>query len=128
MKRLFVLIPLMALLAGCAVVTPRTFERVVADAEANGDKYTEEDWQNADRMFEQFSDRYDYSRLADLSEQEQREVGRLTARYVKVRARAAMGDVNKTLKAGVSVMRGFIEGLGLNLSDSPLPTDPDEQQ
>ena len=114
MKKRFILIPLLALLmTSGVVVTPRTFERVVVDAEQNGANYTREDWEKADKMFEHFSDRYDYDRLADMSEEEQREVGRLTARYLKVRARSAMDEVGKSLKAGFSVMRGFMEGFGV---------------
>ena len=115
------------LTASCAVVTPRTFERVVVDAEQNGDKYTDEDWQKADKMFEAFSDKYDYERLTQLSQAEQREIGRLTARYLKVRARSAIGEMGKALRAGSEVLRGFMEGIGISPVAAPMPADPDDE-
>ena len=105
------------LMAGCAQTSPRTFERVVADAEQNGDKYSEEDWQRADENFDRFCKYYDYERLQKMSEEEQREVGRQMARYTKARAKSAMQDLGGMLKTGAALMRGFLEGLGLEIEE-----------
>ena len=118
-----VLLSAVMLLAGCATSSPRTFERVVADAEQNGDKYNQEDWERADENFERFCQRYDYDQLQRMSEEEQREVGRLMARYTKARAKSAMKDLDGMLKTGAALLQGFFEGLGLEIGDD----DKDEE-
>lgn len=101
------------LLAACSTTSPRTFERVVADAEQNGAKYNEEDWNRADGDFQRFCQRYDYDQLKAMSEEEQREVGRLMARYVKARVESTVKDFDTLLKTGTTLLKGFAEGLGL---------------
>ena len=100
------------MLAGCATTSPRSFERVVADAEQNGDKYSQEDWEHADARFEDFCNHYTYDELQKMSEEEQREVGRLMARYTKARAKSALKEVDGVLKTGAALLKGFLEGLG----------------
>lgn len=106
------------LLAGCASTSPRTFERVVADAEQNGQQYSQEDWERADENFEHFCQRYDYAQLQKMSEEEQREVGRLMARYTKARAKSALKDVDGALRTGAALLKGFLEGLGMEVEES----------
>ena len=113
-----VLLSAVLLLAGCATSSPRTFERVVANAEQNGDKYSQEDWERADESFEHFCQRYDYAQLQKMSEEEQREVGRLMARYTKARAKSAMKDLDGFIKTGATLLEGFLEGLGLEVEES----------
>ena len=113
-----VLLSAVLLLAGCATSSPRTFERVVANAEQNGDKYSQEDWERADENFERFCQRYDYDQLQKMSEEEQREVGRLMARYTKARAKSAMKDLDGFIKTGATLLEGFLEGLGLEVEES----------
>lgn len=108
---------LAVLLAACASTSPRTFERTVADAEQNGEKYSQEDWERADVDFDRFCQYYNYDRLQAMSEEEQREVGRLMARYTKARAKSALKDVNGALKTGAALLRGFLEGLGLEIEE-----------
>ena len=113
-----VMLSAVMLLAGCATTSPRTFERVVADAEQNGDKYDQEDWEQADARFENFRNHYNYDALQKMSEEEQREVGRLMARYAKVRAKSALKDVDGALKTGAALLRGFLEGLGMEIEEN----------
>ncbi len=113
-----VLLSAVLLLAGCASTSPRTFERVVADAEQNGQQYSREDWERADESFEHFCQRYDYAQLQKMSEEEQREVGRLMARYTKARAKSAMKDLDGFIKTGATLLEGFLEGLGLEVEES----------
>lgn len=113
-----VLLSAVMLLAGCATSSPRTFERVVANAEQNGDKYSQEDWERADENFERFCQRYDYDQLQKMSEEEQREVGRLMARYTKARAKSALKDVDGALRTGAALLKGFLEGLGMEVEES----------
>lgn len=113
-----VLLSAILLLAGCASTSPRTFERVVADAEQNGQQYSQEDWERADESFEHFCQRYDYAQLQKMSEEEQREVGRLMARYTKARAKSALKDVDGALRTGAALLKGFLEGLGMEVEES----------
>ena len=113
-----VLLSAVLLLAGCASTSPRTFERVVANAEQNGQQYSREDWERADESFEHFCQRYDYAQLQKMSEEEQREVGRLMARYTKARAKSAMKDLDGFIKTGATLLEGFLEGLGLEVEES----------
>ena len=105
------------LAAACSTTSPRTFERVVADAEQNGAKYSEEDWNRADDDFQRFCQRYNYDRLKAMSEEEQREVGRLMARYIKTRVESSVNDFDTLLKTGATLLKGFAEGLGLELEE-----------
>lgn len=111
-KRMGVLLMLSVLMVGCATMSPRNFERTVADAERNGANYTKEDWEKADAKFETFCEQYDYDKLRTMSEDEQREVGRLMARYSKARAKSAFGELDDLLRTGSSLLKGFLEGLG----------------
>ncbi len=122
-KRMGVLLMLSVLMVGCATMSPRNFERTVADAERNGANYTKEDWEKADAKFETFCEQYDYDKLRTMSEDEQREVGRLMARYTKARAKSAMKDLDGMLKTGAALLQGFFEGLGLEIGDD----DKDEE-
>ncbi|MBR4505199.1 MAG: hypothetical protein IKP21_00295 [Bacteroidales bacterium] len=105
------------LLVACASTSPRTFERTVADVEQNGEKYSQEDWERADVDFDRFCQYYNYDRLQTMSEEEQREVGRLMARYTKARAKSALKDVDGALKTGAALLRGFLEGMGLEIEE-----------
>ena len=111
--KIVLMVSVVMLMAGCSTTSPRTFEHVVASAEKNGDKYDEADWERADANFDRFCQYYDYERLKTMSEEEQREVGRLMARYTKARAKSAMKDLDGFLKTGASLLKGFFEGLGL---------------
>ena len=91
---------------------------MVADAEQNGQQYSQEDWERADESFEHFCQRYDYAQLQKMSEEEQREVGRLMARYTKARAKSAMKDLDGFIKTGATLLEGFLEGLGLEVEES----------
>lgn len=112
-----VLLSAALLLAACATTSPRSFERTVIDVEQNGDKYSQEDWERADACFENFCNRYTYEELQKMSEEEQREVGRLMARYTKARAKSALKDVDGALRTGAALLQGFLEGLGMEESD-----------
>lgn len=116
-KRGCVLLLTVLLAAACSTTSPRTFERVVADAEQNGAKYNEEDWNRADDDFQRFCQRYNYDRLQAMSEEEQREVGRLMARYIKTRVESSVNDFDTLLKTGATLLKGFAEGLGLELEE-----------
>ena len=116
-KRGCVLLLTVLLAAACSTTSPRTFERVVADAEQNGAKYNEEDWNRADDDFQRFCQRYNYDRLKAMSEEEQREVGRLMARYIKTRVESSVNDFDTLLKTGATLLKGFAEGLGLELEE-----------
>lgn len=116
-KRGCVLLLTVLLAAACSTTSPRTFERVVADAEQNGAKYNEEDWNRADDDFQRFCQRYNYDRLKAMSEEKQREVGRLMARYIKTRVESSVNDFDTLLKTGATLLKGFAEGLGLELEE-----------
>ena len=118
MKRYLLLIPIVALLAACAATAPRTFEHEVAVAEQLGDKYNADDWKRVDEHFDRFCQYYNYDRLQTMSEEEQREVGRLMARYAKVRAKAAAKEIGGALKTGATLLGGFLEELGFKVDNA----------
>lgn len=109
----------MALLAtSCATNSPRSFERVVTQAENKGAQYSQEDWSSADAQYEEFVEKYgDTETLKRLTPEERKEVGRLAARYLKVRMQFATGQMKELMEVGADMSSGFLEELNLDGSN-----------
>ncbi len=109
-----------ALLAtSCASTTPGSFERVVDKAENNGASYSEKDWDAADAQYEEFLEKYsDMETLQSLTPEERKEVGRLTARYLKVRMQHVTVQMKDLIDVGSDLTKGFLDELNLSSMDS----------
>lgn len=109
----------MALLAtSCATNSPRSFERVVTQAENKGAQYSQEDWSSADAQYEEFVEKYgDTETLKRLTPEERKEVGRLAARYLKVRMQFATSQMKELMEVGADMSSGFLEELNLDGSN-----------
>lgn len=112
MRKLWIAAVLTLVAAACTVNTPKSFERVVEGVEQNAASYTPEDWKRADERFEDFAEKYDYECLMALSEEEQKEVGRLIARYYKVRMEYASRQAKDYLRTGGNIMEGYMDEMG----------------
>lgn len=109
----------------CATTSPRSFESVVDNAESKGSSYTEVEWDAADAKYEEFLEKYsDMETLRSLTPEERKEVGRLTARYAKVRMQYAANQMKDVLGVGSDIMKGFFEEL--NLADPEAMEGIDE--
>ena len=114
------------LLAACSTNSPRGFERVVKDVEQNGAEYTQKDWDKADARFEKFCEKYDQYELRQMNREEQREVGRLIARYTKARTMHAAKGLGELLNAGSALVSGFVDELDSDMVDDFDEDDLDE--
>ncbi len=118
-QSIFALFATALLAASCATATPRSFERVVDKAETDGASYSEQDWAAADAQYEEFMEKYsDMETLRSLTPEKRKEVGRLAARYLKVRTRVQMQDMQDALEVGSDLTKGFLDELGLTNMDS----------
>lgn len=128
--RIIVAAGLLFLLSACAGNNIKSFERVVVDVEANAGSYSEADWERADEAYKEFMEKYDYEYLTSLSDEEQQEVGRLVARYAKVRLEYANRQMRNLLRAGSNMTQGYLEEMGgdstLHEMLSPLAGSPEE--
>ena len=114
------------LMTACAANNIKGFDRVVSDAETHAASYSEADWKRADERFEDFVEKYNADYLRTLGADEQQEVGRLVARYAKVRLEYANRQMQELLKAGSNMASGFIDEMGSDTSLLQGLTDVEE--
>lgn len=116
---IFALVSTALLATSCASTTPRSFERVVDKAESDGASYSEKDWEVADAQYGEFMEKYsDMETLRSLTPEGRKEVGRLAARYLKVRTRVQMRDMQDALEVSSDLTKGFLDELNLTNMDS----------
>lgn len=112
MRKTWIVAVLTLIAAACAVNTPKSFERVVESAEQKAANYSPQDWQKADERFEDFVEKYNEKHLLTMSDEEQEEVGRLIARYYKVRLEYAGRQAKDYMRAGSNIMKGYMDEMG----------------
>lgn len=84
------------------------FNNFVSEVEAKGDNYSENEWEKADEKFEKFSDAYYKKFAGDLTPDDRKQVGRLAAKYCKMRLVA----YGRLMNDNMPLAAGFLEELG----------------
>lgn len=88
-----------------------SFESFVVEIEQTANNYSDEQWQEADTRFEMFTGE-EYKKVEhQLTTEQKKKVGELTARYYKMRAKSAGDDILDMIKGGLNYIEGFAEGL-----------------
>jgi hypothetical protein len=87
-----------------------SFKRFVTSVSEKQDSYTDEDWEKADLMFEQFSD-IDYQKYArKLTKEEKQEIGKLKGKYLAIRTKSAANSFMDNLQDALDQLGGVVEG------------------
>lgn len=87
------------------------FENFVSKVERDGSNYTKEEWEQKDVEFKKYIEAK-YDKVAnELTSNDKKKVGELTARYYKVRAKAYGEDVIDSIEDGIDYLGGFVNGL-----------------
>ena len=111
-----VLLSCMMLLAACqtkltAQLYMESLERFVEKVEENADSYSAKDWDRKDAEFSKFMDEK-FEKVKDqLTPEDKRKVGELTARYTKARLRGVGSTVKGTLEEWMDYVKGFTDEL-----------------
>lgn len=85
------------------------FARFVEDVKAEGDNYSLEQWQNAEKSFQQFAE-VDYQKhLLELTKAEREQVGRLKASYHVVLAKRDLKNFMNDAKDSLYELKGVVE-------------------
>lgn len=108
-----------AMMLACSPNSVKSFTKVVDDAEQNGAKYTEEEWETADAKYEDFMAKFNDSMLSQMKPEEQREVGRLIARYQKMRLSSYLNSVGKEIDKYKNMTSGYMEEMGSDSVNGP---------
>lgn len=103
----------LAVLASCAPLNKdsylKQFDAFVTKVEQNADKYSHDDWDDADDRFEDFTEDY-YERFADkLTNDDKKQLGTLVARYHKV---LMMHAINK-FSSAATMLEGYAQEMGI---------------
>ena len=111
-----VLFSCMMLLAACqskltAELYMESLEHFVEKVEENADSYSAKDWDRKDAEFSKFMDEK-FEKVKDqLTPEDKRKVGELTARYTKARLRGVGSTVKGTLEEWMDYVKGFTDEL-----------------
>ena len=92
-------------------------EGIVEDVETNGKYYSSEDWENVNQDFEELTERIAES-ADELTPEQNRELGRLYARYHKAVAKNAIDGISDYINAATEIFNGYAEELfGSDIDD-----------
>ena len=111
-----VLFSCMMLLAACqskltAELYMESLEHFVEKVEENADSYSAKDWDRKDAEFSKFMDEK-FEKVKDqLTPDDKRKIGELTARYTKARLRGVGSTVKGTLEEWMDYVKGFTDEL-----------------
>jgi hypothetical protein len=87
------------------------FTNFITEIEANYKEYSSEDWQFIDAKIEEFTEtRFDIHK-ENLTNEDKKEIGKLIARYTKVRSYAYGKQFKEGLEDATNYFEGFIDGL-----------------
>jgi hypothetical protein len=106
---------LMALLSGCSSYSRKDYLKELAtfvtDVEKNYESYTAEEWGIKDAELDRFNIEKRQLLKEKLTDEDLVEVGKLKARYLKVRVKAAAGTIINGLHEGLKELEGLFEGI-----------------
>lgn len=114
----FVLSMVIFLISSCDPVerTLNQMELLVEDAEENGDTYTQEDWENFVTSFQDLQEALSSSQI-ELTNEDYRQLGNVTARYQKVIVGYSIHTFSIGIKNGGNFAKGYLDGLGIDGDD-----------
>lgn len=85
------------------------FEKFISTVEQDCANYSTEDWAGADAQFQAFTET-EYQKYEDkLNPEDQNQIGRLKAKYYKVRYKSAMQQAGDYVEDVMNVVDGFVE-------------------
>lgn len=85
------------------------FEKFISEVESHSANYTLEDWAGADAQFHAYSET-EYQKYQDkLTPEDRNQLGRLTARYSKVRYKSALQQASDYVDDVLDAVEGFVE-------------------
>lgn len=87
------------------------FDKFVTTVEQECVNYTTEDWSGADAQFEAFTETEYQKYESKLTPEDQNRLGRLVARYTKVRYKGAIEQVGDVLEDLEEQAEGFVDEL-----------------
>lgn len=85
------------------------FEQFVINTEQNHSEYNDIDWENSDIEFVQYTDELYQKVYNELNESDQQQIGKLKARYEKVRFKNKLKNTIQSIKDGIQQTVGAIE-------------------
>lgn len=119
---LFVLLSLTTMIMVSCDPVERTLNQMdslVEDAEENGDTYTQEDWDNFVTSFQDLQEALSSSQI-ELTNEDYRQLGNVTARYQKVIVGYAIHTFSNGIKNGGNFAKGYLDGLGIDGDDESV--------
>ncbi|MBO4587526.1 MAG: hypothetical protein J5711_01315 [Bacteroidales bacterium] len=98
-------------ISGCTSKVERninSLETIVTDVEENGDNYSVKDWDQINQKYEKTIDRIAAS-SDKLTPEQNREIGRLYARYHKAVMKSALNSLSDYIDAADEQLKGYSE-------------------
>ena len=87
----------------------KDFEQFVINTEQNHSEYNDIDWENSDVEFKQYTDELYQKVYNELNESDQQQIGKLKARYEKVKFKYELKNTIQSIKDGIQQTVGAIE-------------------
>ena len=109
-------------IVGCTSKVERnisSLEAIVTDVETNGENYSSEDWECINQGYEEVTEQISES-SEKLTPKQNREIGRLYARYHKAVEKHAISSFSDYMKAASEQLKGYSEEMFGDDGDSFL--------
>lgn len=87
------------------------FEKFISITEKNCKEYNQEDWDNSDIEYTQFTEDLYKKVYSELNESDQQRIGKLKARYEKAKFKYKLKNTIHSIKDGIQQTVGTIEEL-----------------
>lgn len=87
------------------------FESFILETEQNATSYSSNDWEAVDAQFERFMTEEQEIVEKELTSEQKKKVGELTARYYKVRAKSYGESLIDAIEDGLDYIEGFANGI-----------------
>ncbi len=111
--------------SSCTSTLPGRFDRFVNSVERNYEKFSEDDWNEANAKFEKLFDEYKENRSSFNSEEKNR-INSALARYAKIVAKSGFDSVVNVFDEISSQIPSLIEGAKSFLKDLGITNSTDE--
>jgi hypothetical protein len=87
----------------------KDFEQFVTSTENNFGEYNDIDWENSDIEYKQYTEELYQKVYSDFNENDQRQIGKLKARYEKVKFKYELKNSIQSIKDGAQQVIGAFE-------------------
>ena len=118
-------VAVMALTSSCKETLPARFDRFVDYVEKRCDKFSENDWEKANKQFEKLVNEYTENR-SSYNTDEQKQIRAAITKYVGLAAKSGIKTAIDSVNGLIEQIPSLLEGIGNFLRDLGLGSGNEE--